>query len=151
MKGLAFAGALLELEEYFWFNRHVGTSAGAIAAILLAAGYTPAELRELLLKKNFRDFLDAPLWRALFNLLTRLFCYPGETFRLWMAELLTNKVPMLSEVPMKELKGSALVYASRRGGTIRFDSIGERQDVSAAFAARCSSKIGQPRTRSPTL
>src|SRR6266446_1832920 len=58
VKGLAFAGALLELEKYFWFDRHVGTSAGAIAAVLLAANYTPAELTQLLLNKNFQDFMD---------------------------------------------------------------------------------------------
>src|SRR5262249_35724809 len=44
VKGLALAGALLELEKHFYFDRHVGTSAGAIAATLLAAGYTPKEL-----------------------------------------------------------------------------------------------------------
>jgi predicted acylesterase/phospholipase RssA len=140
VKGLAFAGALLELEDYFYFDRHVGTSAGAIAAILLAAGYTPTELRELLLKKNFRDFLDAPFWKVPINLLTGLFCYPGETFREWMDVLLTKKVKVLSQVRMKDLDG-ALVYASRRGGTIRFDSSGQRQDASAAFAARCSMSI----------
>ena len=60
---MAFAGALLELEKYFWFDRHVGASAGAIAAVLLSARYTPAELRDLLSQKNFRDFMDAPLWK----------------------------------------------------------------------------------------
>ena len=63
VKGLAFAGALLELENYYWFDRHVGTSAGAIAAVLLAASYTPRELMALLLEKSFRDFMDAPWWK----------------------------------------------------------------------------------------
>ena len=74
VKGLAFAGALLELEKHFWFDRHVGTSAGAIAAVLLAAAYTPAELRELLLQKNFRDFMDAPSWQVPVNLAFRRGC-----------------------------------------------------------------------------
>src|SRR5262249_50839548 len=43
VKGLAFAGALRELEQYYYFDRHVGVSAGAIAAVLLAADYTPQE------------------------------------------------------------------------------------------------------------
>src|ERR1700733_7928679 len=68
VKGLAFAGALLELEKYFWFDRHVGTSAGAIAAVLLAATYAPSELRDLLLQKDFRDFMDAPFWKVPINL-----------------------------------------------------------------------------------
>jgi predicted acylesterase/phospholipase RssA len=85
--------------------------------------------------------LDAPFWKVPINCCTRLFCFPAESLRLWMAELLSEKVPMTSEVPMKALSGAALVYASRRGGTIRFDSIGERKDESAAFAARCSMSI----------
>lgn len=33
VKGLAFVGALMEIEEHFYFDRHVGISAGAIAAV----------------------------------------------------------------------------------------------------------------------
>jgi NTE family protein len=44
-KGMVFVGAL---EEYFSrghsAGRLLGTSAGAITAVLLAAGYTPAKL-----------------------------------------------------------------------------------------------------------
>jgi predicted acylesterase/phospholipase RssA len=141
VKGLAFAGALLELEKHFWFDRHVGTSAGAIAAMLLAANYTPAELRDILLKKDFRDFMDAAAWKLPFNLLFRQGCYPGDSFKLWIAELITHKIPQLAEVPMSALNG-ALLYASRRGtGTIAFDSMGERKDAAAAYAARCSMSI----------
>src|SRR6266849_1957449 len=141
VKGLAFAGALLELEKYFWFDRHVGTSAGAIAAVLLAAAYTPAELRDLLLAKNFRDFMDAPGWKVPLNLAFRRGCYPGESFRLWIAELLGRKIPKLTEVQMANLNG-ALIYASRRGlGTLVFDSMGERKEAVASFAVRCSMSI----------
>ena len=91
VKGLAFAGALLEIERHFWFDRHVGTSAGAIAAVLLAAAYTPTELRDLLLQKDFRDFMDAPLWKVPLNVLFHVGCYPGESFLRWISELLTRK------------------------------------------------------------
>ncbi len=141
VKGLAFAGALLELEKYYWFDRHVGTSAGAIAATLLAATYSPAELRDLLLEKDFRDFLDSPIWKVPLNLILRKGCFPGETFRLWIAELLTRRIPRLAEVPMAALNG-ALIYASRRGmGVLAFDSTAERKDTAAAFAVRCSMSI----------
>ena len=79
VKGLAFAGALLELGKYYWFDRHVGTSAGAIAAALLAAEYTPEELADLLFRKNFQEFMDAPAWKVPLNLLFRQGCYPGES------------------------------------------------------------------------
>jgi predicted acylesterase/phospholipase RssA len=141
VKGLAFAGALLELEKHFWFDRHVGTSAGAIAAALLAAEYNPSELRDLLLQKDFRDFMDAPFWKLPINLILKRGCYPGETFRVWITELLEKKIAKLAEIPMADLKG-ALLYASRWGsGTVIFDSIGERKDSVAAFAVRCSMSI----------
>ena len=141
VKGLAFAGALLELERYFWFDRHVGTSAGAIAAVLLAAAYTPSELRDLLLEKDFRDFMDSPTWKIPINLLFQRGCYPGESFRLWLAELLHKKISKLAEIPMANLNG-ALIYAARWGtGAVAFDSFGERKDTVAAFAARCSMSI----------
>jgi predicted acylesterase/phospholipase RssA len=60
VKGLAFASALHEIAEYFWFDRHVGTSAGAIAAVLLAAGYSPNDLVRVLSEKKFRDFHGRP-------------------------------------------------------------------------------------------
>src|SRR5262249_5036222 len=141
VKGLAFAGALMELEKYFRFDRHVGTSAGAIAAVLLAAGYTPSELKELLLRKDFKDFMDAPGWKVPLNLLFYGGFYPGEACRLWIAELLTKKKGLIEEVPMSALNG-ALVYAARYGsGTIAFDSRGARKESPAAFAARCSMSI----------
>ena len=141
VKGLAFAGALLELEKYFWFDRHVGTSAGSIAAVLLAAGYTPAELKKLLEEKNFRDFLDSRIWNLPWNLIFKQGLYPGESVRVWLAELLHKKISQVSEIPMSKLNG-ALVYSSRRGaGTLIFDSHGERKDTPAAFAVRCSMSI----------
>jgi predicted acylesterase/phospholipase RssA len=141
VKGLAFAGALKELEKHFWFNRHVGTSAGAIAAVLLAAAYTPAELKDLLLQKDFCDFMDASAWRLPFNLLFRQGLYPGEAFRAWVARLLSAKINILAEVTMATLNG-ALIYATRRGtGTLVFDSLGQRSDAAAAYAVRCSMSI----------
>ena len=141
VKGLAFAGALLELKKYFWFDCHVGASAGAIAAVLLAAGYSPAELVDILSSKNFRDFMDAPLWRVPINLLSRGGCYPGKHFSLWIGTMLRAKIPKQSEILMSDLNG-AVIYASRRGpGTVTFDSAGQRKDTVAAFAARCSMSI----------
>ena len=141
VKGLAFAGALVELENFYWFDRHVGTSAGALAAVLLAASYKPRELVNLLMEKNFIEFMDAPWWKVPINLLWSKGCFPGESCRLWIADLLTKKIPRLGEIPMSALNG-ALIYAARqRSGTLTFDSYGERKDTVAAFAARCSMSI----------
>jgi len=141
VKGLAFAGALLELERYFWFDRHVGTSAGAIAAALLAGGYSPAELVELLGKKDFREFMDAPFWKLPFNILFRWGLYPGEHFREWIGSLLRAKISKQGDILMSDLNG-AVFYASTRGtGNMVFDSSGSRKDITASYAVRCSMSI----------
>ena len=145
VKGLAFAGALIEIEKYFWFDRHVGTSAGAITALLLAAEYSPHELADILSKKQFIDFLDSRWWRLPWNFIRHFALFPGEHFRLWMAELLAGSKKIqssrVSEISMKDLNG-ALLYACRRGtGAIEFDSNGIRKESVAAFAARCSMSI----------
>ena len=66
-KGMIFVGAC---EEFFGrghsFDRLLGTSAGAITATLLAAGYTPAEMRNALVEKGpdgksvFAGFMGPP-------------------------------------------------------------------------------------------
>ncbi|WP_395753906.1 patatin-like phospholipase family protein [Prosthecobacter sp.] len=145
VKGLAFAGALIEIEKHFWFDRHVGTSAGAITALLLAAEYSPHELGEILSKKNFLDFLDSSWWRLPWNFIRHFGLFPGEHFRLWMAELLANSKKIgssrVGEIFMEDLNG-ALLYACRKGsGAIDFDSNGRRKETVAAFAARCSMSI----------
>lgn len=66
-KGTAFVGALEALEEAGHVSRRqIGTSAGAIAATLTAAGYRAAELLEAVTERTadgrpiFTSFLDAP-------------------------------------------------------------------------------------------
>lgn len=60
VKGAALVGALAAAESRgFEFKAYAGTSAGAIVAALSAAGYTPAELEDLMVRKmDFTDLLD---------------------------------------------------------------------------------------------
>jgi NTE family protein len=61
VKGLAFVGALAAAEEELGIREWVnvaGTSAGAIVAALLVAGYTPARLRALLDELDYNSFAD---------------------------------------------------------------------------------------------
>jgi predicted acylesterase/phospholipase RssA len=67
VKGAAFAGALKVLEDAgCQYRRLIGTSAGAIVATCLAAGYRPDRLREILTERDddgghpFRKFLRPP-------------------------------------------------------------------------------------------
>jgi NTE family protein len=66
-KGMVLVGACEELfRRGHAFGRLLGTSAGAITAVLLAAGYTPDEMLEALTEKEngksvFADFMGPPL------------------------------------------------------------------------------------------
>ena len=66
-KGVVFIGAIKVFEEKgFKARRLVGTSAGAITATLLAAGYSAKEIRETANEKltngkpRFSSFMDIP-------------------------------------------------------------------------------------------
>lgn len=140
IKGLAYIGALEELQKRYMFNWYVGTSAGAITAVLLGAGYTPDELRVLMREKNFRDFFDAPLYRIPFNLLVHHGCYPGDAITEWLDGLLSKKLDSPTRVKLSQLPHRVTLYACRVGkGVLRFDS--KDNDADAAYAARCSMSI----------
>lgn len=143
VKGLAFAGALLELENYFSFDAFAGTSAGAIAAVLLGAGYKPSELLQELWGKNFNDFRDASFLKKFFNFLIKKGFYPGDEIENWINKLLRDKIKSkVNEIQLCDLISQTIVYASRiKDGTIVFDSHGQRKEAHAAYAARCSMSI----------
>jgi|SRR6516165_3953625 predicted acylesterase/phospholipase RssA len=109
VKGLAFAGAVRELQAYFQFEAFVGTSAGAIAAALFAAGATGAMLEETLRRKRFRDFLDGKIWTAPFNIWFFGGIHPGLAFSNWLRDELHRLIRTQSELLMKDLPTRAVV------------------------------------------
>lgn len=142
VKGLALAGALLELEKHFSFDAFAGTSAGAIAAVLLGAEYKPSELLAELRDKDFNDFRDASLIEKLKHLRYNRWLYPGLTVESWIRGLLRKKISLAREIEMQDLPLRTLIYASReKEATMLFDSHGKRRDTHAHFAARCSMAI----------
>lgn len=143
IKGVAYVGALEELEKHYIFNWYAGTSAGAITAILLGAGYTVEELKDILGTKNFKDFKDAHILKALFNLFTRSGLYEAHTFNVWLEELLAIKLDSAFSVEMRDLTSRTTVFASRKDKSVQvFDShkLDSQQSI-ASFAARCSMSI----------
>lgn len=97
VKGIGLAGAYAALEQRGYQPKSVaGTSAGAITAALVAAGYSSAELDEILLALPFAEFKDEgrldrlPLGRLASVLLERGI-YEGDYLERWMAELLEAK------------------------------------------------------------
>ncbi|MDR1917375.1 MAG: patatin-like phospholipase family protein [Christensenellaceae bacterium] len=62
VKGIALAGAICELEKNGYRPKNVaGTSAGAIIASLLSAGYTAAEIEKELKKLDYKKILGEDL------------------------------------------------------------------------------------------
>jgi predicted acylesterase/phospholipase RssA len=145
IKGLAYVGALEVLSKHYVFNWYVGTSAGAITAILLAAGFTTDDMRTILKNKKFSDFFDAKRWwQKLFNLLAYGGFNKATAFTDWIDVLLSEKIDSADRVTLKQIAGKTqnriTVYACRRGrGTLPFDSA--TSDADAAYAARCSMSI----------
>jgi predicted acylesterase/phospholipase RssA/CheY-like chemotaxis protein len=143
VKGLTYVGALDELTRYYHFDRFVGTSAGAIAAVLLAAGYNANELKDILFEKNFGDFLDAKPINKIINVLTQGGLYPAYEFTHWINELLAKKLESPVEVKLRDLPHRVTVYASRKNmDALIFDSEDPTtKDTPAAHAVRCSMSI----------
>jgi NTE family protein len=98
VKGIALVGALSVLEEQGFHPQNVaGTSAGAIVATLLAAGYTCAELRDIIMKLPFHRFKDKawedriPLLGRSLSLLKDQGIYEGNFFLEYIRDLLEAK------------------------------------------------------------
>jgi hypothetical protein len=141
VKGLALAGALIELEKYFRFDVFVGTSAGAIGAVLLAAGYSGTDLERQLQGKDFADFLDSWPRKAL-NLLRGGGLNSGDRLQAWIRELLDRKITQVGGVKLSSLPNRAILYAANeRYGLVTFDSRGQNGEQLADFAVRCSLSI----------
>jgi NTE family protein len=95
VKGIGLAGAFGYLDEQgFKPQRVAGTSAGAITAALVAAGYSGKELRSLVLEKmKFKSFEDGGHWLGSqgFEFAAHKGLHPGKYFESWMRERLQEK------------------------------------------------------------
>ncbi|MCW3051361.1 MAG: esterase, partial [Chthonomonadales bacterium] len=146
VKGLALAGAISELEHYYDFSCFVGTSAGAITAVLLSAGFTGDELVDELQKKDFMTFLDGKPYRYLYDLALNKGLHSGLPLINWIAEKIHVKLKKVCDVEVSELPKRVVLYASNvDNGPLTFDGggghRGEHCDNGAAHAARCSLAI----------
>ena len=152
VKGLAFAGAIEVLVEHgYEFQTYVGTSAGAIAAVLFASGYPPEEVKNILYKKSFSDFLDANIFKAIYNLLLKGGCFPGTALKTWINELVQDKLNTHSfeDITMESFGHKTgkriMLFASHlQKGAIVFDSEPGRHKRSGEpldFAVRLSASI----------
>jgi NTE family protein len=96
IRGIAYCGALMELEERGLVS-HIkglaGTSSGAITASLYAVGYSPKEIFEIIGETDFQDFNDGG-GRAIggfYRLKKKLGWYKGDVFLAWLEQLIAAK------------------------------------------------------------
>ena len=112
LKGFALVGAYEVLEKKgYQFKRVAGTSAGAILASFIAAGYTAKEIEKLFDELDLTTLLDSritmlpiPLLKWL-HLYFRLGLYQGKELEKWFLEKLADKgVYSFSDLPEGSLK-----------------------------------------------
>lgn len=112
MKGIALVGAYQVLEEKgYKFKRIAGTSAGAILACFIAAGYTGKEIEDIMCEQDFQALLDPrrtilpiPFMKWI-NLYWGLGLYQGKALENWFMEKLVAKgIYSFSDLPPGTLK-----------------------------------------------
>lgn len=112
VKGFAYVGVLEAWEEKnLQVERAAGTSAGAIIAGLLAAGYHYKDISELMKTLDVQELADPPVLSKLFPITKWLFLYfqlglyKGEKLERWIAEALARRnVYQFSDLKKDALK-----------------------------------------------
>jgi len=113
VKGIGLVGAVAVAEErgYRWVNV-AGTSAGAIVAALIAAGYRAGEIKNIMAELDYNRFKDAslldriPLIGPAASLIFEKGIYEGEFFENWIRELLNEKnVRTFKDLILDEYRG----------------------------------------------
>ncbi|MFD2045982.1 patatin-like phospholipase family protein [Ornithinibacillus salinisoli] len=112
VKAFAFIGALESLEERnLELERVAGTSAGAILAAFLAAGYTVKEIRHILDNLDLKTFFDPPHFSKIIPgskwllLYFQNGLYKGDKFENWLyIQLAKKNIYTFRDVPENYLK-----------------------------------------------
>lgn len=97
MKGMAYPGALLELEKRHMLDsvrKIAGTSSGAINATVLALGYTPKELAAISYQTPYHKFNQKgfPFIGPAVRMRTKYGWYSSERFTTMLEEVVGRKV-----------------------------------------------------------
>lgn len=112
LKDFALVGAYQVLEEKgYRFERVAGTSAGAILACFIAAGYSAKEIEKMLDEQDFKTLLDPrrtiiplPIMKW-FSLYFKMGLYQGKALEDWFLKKLAAKgVYTFGDLPPESLK-----------------------------------------------
>jgi len=110
VRGIGLVGALKVVEDNGYEVEHVaGTSAGAIVAALVAAGYTADEIKSIIFNLDFRKITDLsgmgmlPGIGKVLNVMRKLGIYKGDYFLQLIRGLLQKKgVSTFGDLRLKE-------------------------------------------------
>jgi Patatin-like phospholipase len=98
VKGIGLVGAIAVTEELgYEFVNLAGTSAGAIVAALIAAGYNATELRDIMQHLDYSQFKDQgllddiPVFGKILSLGLEKGIYEGEYLEAWIRKKLAAK------------------------------------------------------------
>ena len=98
VKGTGLVGAVAATEQKgYTLNNVAGTSAGAIVAAFVAAGYNAAEMKDIMFALDYRRFQDAGVLSSIpavgkpLSLLFMKGIYKGDYFEHWIRDLLAQK------------------------------------------------------------
>jgi NTE family protein len=112
VKGIALAGAVEVLQRRYRFRRVAGTSAGAILAALVAAGYSGGEVLEAMRDLPYAAVPDSsapaiPLVSPAVSLLAANGLHPGHVIEDWVRERLAAKdVHTFADLPLPDDPGA---------------------------------------------
>ncbi|WP_028391750.1 patatin-like phospholipase family protein [Bacillus cihuensis] len=111
IKGFALVGAVQVMEEHgFIFKQCAGTSAGSIIAALLTAGYSGADMEEILNETNIKELLDSrrilPIpfvkWLMLYR---KMGLFKGDALEKWIATKLAKRgIVTFGDIPYQSLR-----------------------------------------------
>lgn len=111
IKGLALIGAYQAIEEKgYRFKRLAGTSAGAVIAAFIAAGYSSSELLKIMEEVDLKDLLDSNAIISLpiikwFRVYYRLGLYKGMALENWLEEKLKARgIYTFADLPPHSLR-----------------------------------------------
>lgn len=110
IKGFALVGAFEEIEQRgLTFVRLAGTSAGAIIAAFIAAGYSSEELKRMVMEVNEKQLLDDVMFDFPFlkwmKLYFQLGLYKGKKLEQWLETRLEQKgIRTFGDLPPEALR-----------------------------------------------
>ncbi|WP_338750045.1 patatin-like phospholipase family protein [Bacillus sp. FJAT-52991] len=110
IKGFALVGAFEEIEQRgLTFVRLAGTSAGAIIAAFIAAGYSSEELKQMVMEVNEKQLLDDVMFDFPFlkwvKLYFQLGLYKGKKLEQWLEVRLAQKgIRTFGDLPPETLR-----------------------------------------------